>query len=170
MIHLLSIKSLFFKKNTSQKCSCIFVGPSGVSQNPSSNSYNEGAPHAHAQAQSLVELCSRFSLTNVDIHMEVSDEHILEIYLQLENWEQVAPHLGLTNADIQAIEKGAKSDQKLMRMHMLQEWKQIKMLDGTATYEVLLKALIKCNCSKSAIQVCELLNKQIYTASHYCKH
>ena len=46
-----------------------------------------------------------------DTDKEVSDEHILKIYPQLrEHGELVAAHLGLTQADIQAIEGMAKPD------------------------------------------------------------
>ena len=112
----------------------------------------------HGQSSQLVELCKRLELSNDNVDKEVSDDHILEIYPQLENWKLVALHLGLTQADIQAIETAAKSDEPLMRVYMLQKWKKKKQLDGTATYQVLLKALIKCNCSESALQVCELLS------------
>ena len=106
-----------------------------------------------------MELCKRFELSNDDINKEVSDEHILEIYPQLENWRLVAVHLGLTQADVQAIEgRATLGGETLMRVYMLQEWKKKKRLDGTATYQVLLEALIKCNCSTSALQVCELLS------------
>ena len=70
----------------------------------------------------------------------------------------MAAHLGLTQADVQAIESGARPDEELMRLYMLQEWKRKKRLDGKATYQVLLKALTKCNCSESALQVSELLS------------
>ena len=110
------------------------------------------------QSSQLMELCKRFQLSNDDIDKEFSDEHIFEIYYQLEKWKLVAAHLGLTQADVQAIESMAWRDEELMRLYMLQEWKRKKRLDGTATYQVLLKALIKCNCSGSALQVCELLS------------
>ena len=105
-----------------------------------------------------MEICRRFELNNDDIDKEVSDEHILEIYPQLEKWKRVAAHLGLTQADVQAIEGRARPDEELMRLYMLQEWKAKKQFDGTVTYHILLKALIKCNCSESATQVCELLS------------
>ena len=113
----------------------------------------------HLRPLQLVELCKRFELCSDKIEREVSNEHLLEIYPQLANWKQVAAHLGLTQADVQAIESGARPDEKLnMRLCILQEWKSKKMLDGTATYRVLLNAFIKCNCSASAIRVCELLS------------
>ena len=111
----------------------------------------------HARSSRLVELCRRYKLSNEDTGKEVSDQHILEIYPQLKNWRRVAAHLGLTQADVQTIEGGAKADEELMRLYMLQDWKRKKRLDGTVTYHVLLEALIKCSCSESAIQVCELL-------------
>ena len=106
-----------------------------------------------------MELCKRFELSDDSINKEVSDGHILEIYPQLENWRLVAVNLCLTHMDIQAIVSQAMLEgESLMRVYMLQEWKRKKRLEGKATYRVLLKALIKCNCSASAIQVCELLS------------
>ena len=129
----------------------------GAPQHPSSSAYSK-RDH-HGQSSQLVELCKRFELSNDDINKEVSDDHILEIYPQLENWRLVAVHLGLTQADVQAIVSQATlGGETLMRVYMLQEWKKKKRLDGTATYQVLLKALIKCNCSESALQVCKLLS------------
>ena len=112
----------------------------------------------HAQSLQLVELCKRHNLSNEQLDEEVSDEHILKIYSQLEKWRQVAAHLGLSQADAEAIEGRARPDEELMRLYMLREWKSKKRLDSTVTYKVLLEALIKCSCSKSAIKVCELLS------------
>ena len=92
-----------------------------------------------------------------DINKEVSDEHILEIYPRLERWKQVAAHLGLKQEDVTAIERRAGTNEVLMRMYMLLEWKNRNKINGTATYQVLLEALLKCNCSNSAVEVCTLL-------------
>ena len=132
-------------------------------QHPSSSTHTE-RDH-HGQSSQLVELCKRFELSDDDINKEVSDKHILKIYPQLEKWKRVAAHLGLTQADVQAIESGARSDEELMRMYMLQEWMRKKRLHGTATYQVLLEALIECNCSESAIQVCKLM--RTHTTPHH---
>ena len=105
-----------------------------------------------------MELCSRFNLSDDDIKKEVSDDYLLQIYPQLEKWKRVAAHLGLTRADVEAIESSARPDEELMRLYMLQEWKRKKMLDGTASYQKLLEALISCSCSNSAVQVCEMLS------------
>ena len=105
-----------------------------------------------------MELYRKYKLDNDHTNKEVSDDHILEIYPQLEKWKRVAAHLGLTQADVQAIEREGWPDEELMRLYMLRKWKTRKRLHGTATYQVLLKALTKCNCSESAIHVCELLS------------
>ena len=113
--------------------------------------------HAQSQSSQLRELCKSFELSNDDIEKQVSDEHILEIYPQLENWKRAAAHLGLTQAHVQAIESGARPDEELMRLYMLQEWKKGNKINETATYQVLLKALLDCSCINSAVKVCLLL-------------
>ena len=102
-----------------------------------------------------MELCKTFELNNDIIEKEVSDEDLLKISSQLENWRQVAAHLGLSQADIETIELRARSDEELMTLYMLQEWKRKKTLKGT--YRVLLETLTSCERSESAIQVCKLL-------------
>ena len=61
----------------------------------------------------LVEVCNNHKLCNDNIHKEVSEIHILKIYPQLQKWKLVAAHLGLTQADVQAIESEAKPDEEL---------------------------------------------------------
>ena len=94
------------------------------------------------------------------LNQEVSDDHILEVYSEITEWRLVAAHLHLTRADIRAIEGEAKSDEKLMRLYMLQEWKKKTKAHGTdwPTYQVLIKALLKCECSYTIEQLCALLS------------
>ena len=120
----------------------------------------------HGQSSELVELCKRYKLSDNDINKEVSDEHIDEIYPQLEKWELVAHHLGLSGPDIEAIEHKAQRDVRLMRLYTLQEWKSKGTLNGTAVYRVLLEALLKSGSSNSAVQVCGLLQQ---SASKSCR-
>ena len=102
------------------------------------------------QSPQLVDLCKEFGLVNDDIAKEVSDEHILEIYQLLVEWRQVAVHLGLTQGSIEDVEFAAKPDEELMGLNMLQKWKRHEI----ATYQILLEALIKCELSESAKQLC----------------
>ena len=113
----------------------------------------------NAQPSRLAELCKRYKLSNDDIDKEVSSHHINVIYPQLEKWELVAHHLGLSGPDIEAIEHKAQRDVRLMRLYTLQEWKSKGTLDGTAVYRVLLEALLKSGSSNSAVQVCRLLQE-----------
>ena len=102
------------------------------------------------------DLCTMFELSSEDIDKEVSDSDILELYRQLEKWEEVAIHLGLTRADIEVI--NAVRDVQLKRLYMLQTWKSKGIATGIAiTYGVLIQALLKCECSSSAIAVCTLI-------------
>ena len=97
-------------------------------------------------------------LSSNDIDKEVSDEHILEIYAQMVNPVLVANHLGLSQADIKSIEFRAKnSHMKLMTLYILQNWKEKGILYDTATYRVLLAALLSSGNEKTALEVCKLL-------------
>ena len=88
----------------------------------------------------------------------MSNEVIFEIYSQLENWKRVAIHLGLTHEDIEDIAIKAWLDEELMRLYMLQKWRRKKKI---TTYKILLKALLKCCCSGSAILLCGELKQQL---------
>lgn len=79
----------------------------------------------------------------------------------MEKWELVAVHLGLKTADIEAIKHDATHNFELMRLYALKKWQSIGLLTGTATYRVLIEALLKCGGSESAMQLCELLKKNI---------
>ena len=111
-----------------------------------------------AHSSQLEELCKRFDLTDDDIDMEVSNEHIKEIYSQLKKWRRLAVHLSFTGADIAQIAREANQDVALlMKLYMLQQWKSKGKLDKIASYRVLLNALLECTCTESAVQLCELL-------------
>ena len=110
------------------------------------------------QPSQLETLCTRFQLTSEDIDEEVSDKIIRKIYRQLEKWEEVAIHLNLSHADIEVIQGRAVYDVELKRYYMLQKWKSKGIASGAAvTYRVLIQALLKCECSHSAITVCKLI-------------
>ena len=106
-----------------------------------------------------LDIYKRFGLTDNDINREVEDGHISEIYRQLEKWELVAHHLGLTGPDIEAIR--ARQGIGLKRLYTLQEWKKKEKLFGEATYGALLKALHECGCSDIEVKVCELLKTPV---------
>ena len=69
----------------------------------------------------------------------------------------VANHLGLSQADIESIKFGARDSMELMRLYTLQKWKDKGVLDETATYRVLLEALLLSGNEETALEVCKLL-------------
>ena len=112
------------------------------------------------QSFRIDDLCTMYGLSSEDIDKDVSDNDILEIYRQLEKWEEVANHLGLTPADIEVI--NAEHDVQLKRLHMLQTWKSKGIATGTAvSYRVLIQTLLKCECSSSAVSVCKLITNVV---------
>ncbi len=79
---------------------------------------------------------------------ECKDEHIFDISQQMENWVLVAARLGLTAAEIEVIKYDNQSIQ-VKRLSTLRKWKSKALLSGTctATYQVLLQALVDCGCN-----------------------
>ena len=109
------------------------------------------------RASDLEDLLQKTGLASTDIDQELNDNHILDIYPNLEKWERVSAHLGLRQADITAIKQDAANDTELRRLYALRKWKSMSVLKGTDTFRELLKALLKCGCTELALEVCELL-------------
>ena len=105
-------------------------------------------------------LLSSNGLMYKDVNRECRDDHILEISQQLEQWELVATRLGLTLAEIGAIKYNNRSID-MMRYNTLKKWKSKALLSGTATYRVLLQALLALSCNDLANQVCSLLKESL---------
>ncbi len=109
-------------------------------------------------------LLSSNGLTYKDGNRECRDDHILNISMQLEQWELVATWLGLTPAEIEAI-KGNNQTIEMMRYKTLKKWKFKALLSGTATYRVLLQALLDCGYNDQAKRVCSLLKESLHQES-----
>ena len=90
---------------------------------------------------------------------ECKDEHIFDISQQMENWVLVAARLGLTAAEIEVIKYDNQSIQ-VKRLSTLRKWKSKALLSGTctATYQVLLQALVDCGCNDA----CSILKNFLY--------
>ena len=69
----------------------------------------------------------------------------------------MANHLGLSQADIESIKFGAGDSMEMMRLYTLQKWRDKGTLDETATYRVLLEALLNSGNEETALEVCKLL-------------
>ncbi len=113
------------------------------------------------EATELDALLSSNGLTYKDVDGECEDEHILNISLQLEKWELVATRLGLTPAEIEAIKYNNQCNIEMMRLNCLKKWKSKALLSGTATYRVLLQALLALSCNDQAKQACSLLKESL---------
>ena len=127
-------------------------------------------PHQDRSPQ-IADIRKEFGLISADIDKEVGDEQILEFYPLLNEegllpnkWRLVAAHLGLTIADIDAIEHSNRSltpcswpynkeEGMVKGLYVLQKWKNNGTFNRTATYHVLLEALIRCECTSSAKQI-----------------
>ena len=113
------------------------------------------------EATEIDALLSNNGLTYKDVDEECTKDHIFKISLQLEKWELVATRLGLTPAEIEAI-KYNNQNIEMMRLNCLKKWKSKALLSGTATYRVLLQALLDCGCNDQAKQACSLLKELYY--------
>ncbi len=113
------------------------------------------------EATEVDALLSNNGLTCTDGNKECKDDHILNISLQLEKWELVAAWLGLTAAEIEAIKYNNQCNIEMMRLNCLKKWKSKALLTGTATYRVLLQALLALSCNDQAKQVCSLLKESL---------
>lgn len=100
-------------------------------------------------------------LTSKDIDVECSDDHLLELFYDLNDWELVARHLGLKDADINSIKYNFGLTIQLKRLYTLKKWKSNNVLTGTATYRVLLRSLLKCKYFELASKVSKLIKTSV---------
>ena len=97
----------------------------------------------------------------VGVHPEklndcISNDHLLEIALFLTSWQIVTQHLGLSEIDVNDIERetlGKKEQEK--RLRALQKWRS--KFSFKATYKRLLEVLLSLAEADVAEKVCHLL-------------
>ena len=83
-----------------------------------------------------------------------SADILREVSIIIDDHEVVGPELGLTEAEITAINcDGSTEDHR--KLEMLQIWK--RKYSCEATYRVFIEALLKCSRADHAQRVCELL-------------
>ena len=95
-----------------------------------------------------------------DVHIDdiCDDKHILEVCQKLPQWETLAFHLGLDEANVKTIKEDHKGNNELQKLYALREWRSHGLIDGTATYRVLIEALLKCVYTEVALELCRLKN------------
>ena len=107
------------------------------------------------QGITLEELTERFKLPSDVLKNEVSVDDIKKISTFLESWKLIAPCLGLSEGDIEAIDRNGKSEEE-KRLLMLQRWKQAFIFK--ATYKKLVNALLSIKRADLALNVCQTLS------------
>ena len=97
----------------------------------------------------------RIPLTLLD--QECSDKHLKSISLFLDRGS-VAPHLGLSEIDIQDIDCDKRKEAE-KRLQTLEKWK--RKYAFKATYRKLVEILLDIGDASSAQKVCKLLQLQV---------
>ena len=97
---------------------------------------------------------------------QVSDEHIAVIAECLINWKSLATHLGLTEADEEAISEDYRGNVELQKREALRKWKRKR--GRRATYSRLVQILCGIGYVDQAEKVKELL-KSTECSSSPCK-
>ena len=93
------------------------------------------------------------------LDQKCSHEHFVSISLFLD-WRSVAPHLGLSERDIEDI-KAENTKESERRLKVLQTWK--KKYGYMATFKSLIVALLEVGNADDAERVCRLLQKSADT-------
>ena len=77
-----------------------------------------------------------------DLNQECSDQHFAKISSSIVNWREIAPFLGLTEAEETIIRDSTPHSIPTQKMAMLRKWKQ--KLGTKATYKSLCQAFEDC--------------------------
>ena len=104
----------------------------------------------------LDELLTEVGITHMQLE-EKCDEHLHDIALFLTSWRTLAPHLGLSSSEVEAVERDAHSE-KERRQKFLESWKD--NVGFKAKFRVLVEALLKIGRADQAEKVCRLLVSQ----------
>ena len=104
----------------------------------------------------LTELLKYEGISELIIDQSCSEQHIKLLSVSLK-WQIVAPHLGLSAADIEEIEYDKKVESE-RRLKTLQMWKE--KYAYKATYRRLVEALLTVGNASHAQDVCKLLKSE----------
>ena len=104
-------------------------------------------------AISMSELLSRYNLSEEILRKECSDDDIIKVAPFVEEWEMIAPPLGVNADDVKA--RVGKPDPALCRRSCLQLWKEQSAFK--ATYYSLLEVLLESKLANTACKVCAFI-------------
>ena len=105
---------------------------------------------------------SLFNPTALDVRC--SSAHIAKLSEHMEDWEELAPYFGLTEAEQQEIRAIHALQYKVQKRKML--WKWVRKLGEKATYRELIKVLEEADESLLIPRVKELLEDSYSEAPH----
>ena len=101
----------------------------------------------------LEELVKELRISLHLLDQKCSNEHLKSISLFLD-WRRVAPHLGLSERDIEGIKADKKTESE-RRLKVLQNWKQL--YGYKATFKNFVSVLMEIGNADDAERVCRLL-------------
>ena len=104
----------------------------------------------------LEELVKEFGISVDQVDQKCSDEHLNSISLFLD-WRTVAPHLGLSERDIEDIKSDERMEPERRRKALL-KWKTKYSIE--ATLKSLVVVLLTVGNADSAESICRLLKSQ----------
>ena len=110
-------------------------------------------PPAMEPPPTLEELVRKVQVSPKLLDQKCSDEHLKSISLFLD-WRSVAPHLGLSERDIEEVEFEKKTEPE-RRLKVLQKWK--RKYGFKATFLNFVTALLAVENADDAERVCCLL-------------
>ena len=105
-------------------------------------------------AITLEELLKEVGVCLEKLNDSISDDHLREIALFLTSWRTVATNIGLSEMDINDVEREGKHEQD-QRLKVLQRWKG--KFGFRATYRKLVEVLLSLAMADVAEKVCCLL-------------
>ena len=107
-----------------------------------------------ASKPSLVEVLGRYSLTEQQINVPCSHEHMVEIASKVNKWECLVLSIGLTDIEVTAIQRDKPNDYRLQCSAALLKWRQ--KFGSNATYLSLAKGLEKVGRLDLVETVCKM--------------
>ena len=105
----------------------------------------------------LDELLKEVGIVHSQLNKPCTRQHLQDIALFLESWRTVARHLGLSNVEVDEVERDGV-DEKEKRLKILELWKA--KFAFKANYRTLIETLLKYEQAYQAEQVCHLLEPQ----------
>ena len=110
-------------------------------------------------AITLEELLKKVGVCPEKLDQSISDDNLLKIALFLTLWRTVARYLGLSDIDVNGVEREGGNEQE-RRLKALQKWKGKFVFK--ATYRRLVEVLLSLAMADVAEKVCSLLTGTVY--------